>query len=296
MTNLELAICEAENSGEIDLDTRDTMLGILNEKTLLNDDISKMESDIKKLDSKVASIYDEISGLDDKIEKAKKDNDVKKIQKYKTRKSQLESNQDELISKMRQIRDQINTSKNKTYHELGQSGRLDPKDQRKYNSNRTKEERDKHNKYLGVATSMIRSGFDTDYLGPGDEYEKIKQKINERKERDENAKKSESQYNSIHKERVDNMRKLMSAKRKVSQAQELENKINNTKLMLPGKRKSLNERISNIYHDYDTVKSEHDAIYNKYKKESVREEIYEAELNGKITDEERRLLIDYMDM
>ena len=33
MTNLELAICEAENAGEIDLDTRDMMLGILNEST-----------------------------------------------------------------------------------------------------------------------------------------------------------------------------------------------------------------------------------------------------------------------
>ena len=33
MTNLELMICEAENAGEIDLDTRDTMLGILNEST-----------------------------------------------------------------------------------------------------------------------------------------------------------------------------------------------------------------------------------------------------------------------
>ena len=30
MTKLELAICEAENNGERDLDTRDTMLGILN--------------------------------------------------------------------------------------------------------------------------------------------------------------------------------------------------------------------------------------------------------------------------
>ena len=33
MTKLELAICEAENNGEIDLDTRDMMLGILTEST-----------------------------------------------------------------------------------------------------------------------------------------------------------------------------------------------------------------------------------------------------------------------
>ena len=31
MTKLELAICEAENSGEIDLDTRDMMLSVLTE-------------------------------------------------------------------------------------------------------------------------------------------------------------------------------------------------------------------------------------------------------------------------
>ena len=34
MTKLELAICEAENNGEIDLDTRDIMLNVLNESTL----------------------------------------------------------------------------------------------------------------------------------------------------------------------------------------------------------------------------------------------------------------------
>ena len=33
MTNLELMICEAENAGEIDLDTRDMMLSVLNEST-----------------------------------------------------------------------------------------------------------------------------------------------------------------------------------------------------------------------------------------------------------------------
>ena len=33
MTNLELMICEAENAGEIDINTRDIMLDVLNEST-----------------------------------------------------------------------------------------------------------------------------------------------------------------------------------------------------------------------------------------------------------------------
>lgn len=46
MTNLELMICEAENSGEIDLDTRDQLLSVLTEGANL--DIMKKKKETKK--------------------------------------------------------------------------------------------------------------------------------------------------------------------------------------------------------------------------------------------------------
>ena len=63
MTNLELMICEAENAGEIDLDTRDMMLGILNESTAqyraverIDDEIGKIKEKIDRL-KKIAQSY-----------------------------------------------------------------------------------------------------------------------------------------------------------------------------------------------------------------------------------------------
>ena len=65
MTNLELMICEAENAGEIDLDTRDIMLGILNESTAqcraskrIDDEINKINKKIERLEN-MAQSYDE---------------------------------------------------------------------------------------------------------------------------------------------------------------------------------------------------------------------------------------------
>ena len=52
MTNLELAICEAENNGEIGIDTRDTMLGILNESTSQARNSEKIRKQIFDLNKK----------------------------------------------------------------------------------------------------------------------------------------------------------------------------------------------------------------------------------------------------
>ena len=65
MTNLELAICEAENSGEIDLDTRDMMLSILNESTAQ----ARRSSELSK---KVGAIWDKIDELENQQWKYKK--------------------------------------------------------------------------------------------------------------------------------------------------------------------------------------------------------------------------------
>ena len=65
MTKLELMICEAENSGEIDLDTRDMMLNVLNESTAqyravkrIDDGVNKISKKIERLEN-IAQSYDE---------------------------------------------------------------------------------------------------------------------------------------------------------------------------------------------------------------------------------------------
>ena len=58
MTNLELAICEAENSGEIDLDTRDMMLNVLNESTGQQRQVEKLHSEIKRKEGLISKLND----------------------------------------------------------------------------------------------------------------------------------------------------------------------------------------------------------------------------------------------
>ena len=65
MTKLELMICEAENNGEIDLDTRDMMLSILNESTAQ----ARRSSELSK---KVGAIWDKIDELENQQWKYKK--------------------------------------------------------------------------------------------------------------------------------------------------------------------------------------------------------------------------------
>ena len=75
MTKLELAICEAENAGEIDLDTRDTMLGILNESTAQARQAEKIK---KELDCLMNSERDKLYKL---LNQAKADGDQKMYKK-----------------------------------------------------------------------------------------------------------------------------------------------------------------------------------------------------------------------
>ena len=63
MTNLELMICEAENSGEIDLETRDMLLDVLNESG------GDYEPHIKKAGDKKWALSKKIEVIKNKIEK-----------------------------------------------------------------------------------------------------------------------------------------------------------------------------------------------------------------------------------
>ena len=60
MTRLELAICEAENSGEIDLDTRDTMLSVLTEGqgTAQYRAVERLKRELEDCDRKYDRLYD----------------------------------------------------------------------------------------------------------------------------------------------------------------------------------------------------------------------------------------------
>ena len=76
MTKLELAICEAENNGEIDLDTRDIMLGILNESTAQARQVKKLDDASRKLLRQLESTQKELKhvqvyGTHDEIVKVK---------------------------------------------------------------------------------------------------------------------------------------------------------------------------------------------------------------------------------
>ena len=58
MTKLELAICEAENNGEIDLDTRDIMLNVLNDSTGQQRQVEKLHSEIKRKEALISKLND----------------------------------------------------------------------------------------------------------------------------------------------------------------------------------------------------------------------------------------------
>ena len=93
MTNLELMICEAENAGEIDLDTRDTMLGILNESTSQAREAERIHKEIKDKEEL-------ISKFEDIIKKSRKEDNVHERIKIK-RAAQ------EKIGKLREEIDQL---------------------------------------------------------------------------------------------------------------------------------------------------------------------------------------------
>ena len=76
MTKLELMICEAENAGEIDLDTRDMMLGILNESTRYGREAASIIKRIEALDAKADKLYD----ITNRLKKEGKNNAARKSQ------------------------------------------------------------------------------------------------------------------------------------------------------------------------------------------------------------------------
>ena len=86
---------------------------------------------------------------------------------------------------------------------------------------------------------------------------------------------------------------LNRMKSKYEQALNLKKEVAGVKLIMPSKRKDINNRLDAVINEYKKIEREYNQMANA-KQESVLEEIYEAELSGDITQEERALLIDYL--
>lgn len=86
---------------------------------------------------------------------------------------------------------------------------------------------------------------------------------------------------------------LNRMKPKYEQALKVKKEVAEVKLMMPSKRKDINNKLDTVIETYKKIEREYNQTTN-VKQESVLEEIYEAELCGDITPEERAVLIDYL--
>ena len=106
MTKLELAICEAENNGEIDLDTRDMMLGILTEATRQAKESEKFNIRyIKPLYRKKHILENRERELEGKIYTMKRDKIYKKVDEDEL--DRLEKELQDVREKLKQCREEI---------------------------------------------------------------------------------------------------------------------------------------------------------------------------------------------
>ena len=96
MTKLELRICEAENNGEIDLDTRDMMLDVLGESTA-------QVKQADKIDKQINEVTDKIYNLMDLRDKFKRDGNQRMVNATTEKMKKLEKERRELLEKRRRI-------------------------------------------------------------------------------------------------------------------------------------------------------------------------------------------------
>ena len=248
MTNLELMICEAENSGEIDLDTRDIMLGILNEST------AQARHAIQHSDRGKALIRDAQGYRTDS------DNALKLGDKKKAR-------------ELRKLADDYSDACDE---EMRIADKIDPR---------------------AFADNAYRFGK-VDLPGYRDMGRDVSKKNPWRgNSKREVRKPGYKDLDASQREKIkDIYDKINKSKMKKDKAQELKKEIDNMRLS-PRKRKELNERIDNLSREHELNKEKRNDLLKNTRntvKESVLEEIYEAELCGDITPEERAALIDYL--
>ena len=217
MTRLELAICEAENNGDIDIYTRDMMLDIINESA--DDDRERIKQLNAKYDQRLQSSVEKCSKLFRRREEL-----FKLIDKKKTEKDRLEKERDtEVDRRNAEIYKYRKTFKSRF-------------------SNKTNKMVDDLKKYGGSVDNKIRM------------LDKEISALNNQ------AKKLEKEYWGT-----------------------LDSLVVGTPIYREAEKK-LDARGHLL------------GSFHKPIKESVLEDIYEAELNGEITPEERQSLIDYMNI
>ena len=230
MTDLEYMICEAESNGEIDLDTRDELLGILYESISLQRNYDSVKKDI--VNTK-AELNKEINRLQKKYEAKKKISDalLDKSKKYEVTDSKLA---DIMVDYKERKRDT-----DEAYDDLVKM--------KEHYKNVCKENGKKLSDYnVKDARTTLTSTKDAD--------KKVKDAINQKK------RKNIKDYKQL--------------------GQKKKNNIKDT--FYRDDRRGMDKRL------------------DKYEVESVdvddiRMEIYERELTGEITVEEREELLDYLD-
>ena len=96
MTKLELRICEAENMGEIDLDTRDMMLNVIGEST------AQVRQAVK-IDKQINEVYDKIQNLKNLRYKFKREGNQRMVDETDKKIKKLEKEEQELYKRRDRI-------------------------------------------------------------------------------------------------------------------------------------------------------------------------------------------------
>ena len=153
MTKLELMICEAENNGEIDLDTRDQMLGILNESTRYGREATSIIKRLETLDAKSSKLYD----ITRRLEEEGKNNAARKSQE------QLDKVEEEIATlkkKLKKVDPSVSVVDHGGYKSIetsltvGKGAKVDDYDGRRLGKNLTK-----HSNFRNYKEDNRKSGM-----------------------------------------------------------------------------------------------------------------------------------------
>ena len=230
MTDLEYIICEAESAGEIDLDTRDELLGTLYESISLQRNQKKLDDNYGR---KMSDLNDEKRKLDGKLSDA-----IDRANKPIPGKRKSRADRKKIKQREQSYKDNVDNIK----------GKIDQLSSRTNNTTK---------KYLSKSSNYHKSGSNpVESLSQGN---KVRNALNKNNSHElDNA-----LYNGTY------------AKNAVRDAYYKDD------------RRAMDKRLDK----YGTVESTETEV----DVDDIRKEIYERELTGEITIEEREALLDYLD-
>ena len=281
MTNLELMICEAENAGEIDLDTRDTMLGILCENgvsTNNREKIREITSNIRKLRADIKKYEEE--GNPEMAKKAS--SEIKKLSAKRRlltmgRNSVSNEEAKNIMNANGDILKRINNCKNTT------------------SIDKFEDEVKEESSFDTIFDKITEIGTLNESTAQARQSTELRKRISQLYAQIEKLENQQWKYEwKNDKEMADKLEREISrlekeADRLSEKAAKIDRYGNADSSYYYGRKKNIDKgRAAASENPYRST--------GKCTKESVLEEIYEAELCGDITPEERMTLIDYMDM